>query len=182
MVRIGKSTVSLLIATSLLLALNGLATAGITGKIAGKIVDKETGEGLPGTNIVIEGTHLGAAANVDGRYFVLQVPPGTYTVVASIIGYQTVKLTNVRVSVDLTTTVDFNLSSQVVDLGAVVEIVAERPLIQRDGVTTMHVIEAQIVESMVADSYKDVLTLNSGVTTVTLENTIAVGNQVIPRR
>ena len=44
--------------------------AGTTGKIAGRITDGQTHDGLPGTTILLEGTHLGAAADVDGYYFI----------------------------------------------------------------------------------------------------------------
>lgn len=61
--------------------------AGNTGKIAGTVIDKQTGEALIGANVVIKGTNLGAAADLDGKYYILQVPPGKYEVVASFIGY-----------------------------------------------------------------------------------------------
>jgi len=147
-----------------------LAHAGTTGKIAGTITDKETGEPLPGVNVVIDGTTLGAATDLDGRYYILLVAPGTYTITASILGYQTTKTTSVQVLVDLTTTVNFVLSSQVLEMGQEVIIVAERPLIQRDGVTTMSVLTTETVEGIVADDFKDVLTLNSGVTTTQIRD------------
>lgn len=52
--------------------------AATTGKIAGVITDAKTGEALPGVNVVIEGTQMGAATNLKGEYFVINVPPGTY--------------------------------------------------------------------------------------------------------
>ncbi|MDZ7343746.1 MAG: carboxypeptidase-like regulatory domain-containing protein, partial [candidate division KSB1 bacterium] len=105
-------------------ALSAQVWSGTTGKIAGEVKDKDTGEPLPGVNVVVEGTTLGAATDASGRYYILLVPPGNYTVVASIIGYQTVRVSNVKVSVDLTTPVNFELSSKTVELGAAVEIVA----------------------------------------------------------
>lgn len=53
---------------------------GETGKIAGTITDKATGEHLPGANIVVMGTALGAASDLNGQYTILRVPPGTYSV------------------------------------------------------------------------------------------------------
>ncbi len=49
--------------------------AGTTGKIAGKVIDEETNEPLPGCNIIIEGTNLGAASNPDGEFFIINIPP-----------------------------------------------------------------------------------------------------------
>ena len=51
------------------------ALAGITGKIGGKITDKNTGEPLIGANVMIEGTERGAAADVNGNYSILRMPP-----------------------------------------------------------------------------------------------------------
>ncbi|MGH7451460.1 MAG: carboxypeptidase-like regulatory domain-containing protein, partial [bacterium] len=71
--------------------------AGTTGKLAGQVVDKKTGQPLPGVNVTVVGTNLGATTDPDGRYFVLQVSPGSYSVRASIIGYSAVVQTDVRV-------------------------------------------------------------------------------------
>ncbi|MDZ7625174.1 MAG: carboxypeptidase-like regulatory domain-containing protein [Ignavibacteriaceae bacterium] len=64
--------------------------AGTTGKIAGKVTDSKTGEALPFVNILIEGTNLGAATDIDGNYVILNIPPGKYNVKAQYIGYQAV--------------------------------------------------------------------------------------------
>ena len=54
--------------------------AGTTGKLTGKVTSKETGEPLIGANVMVDGTPLGAATDLDGNYFILQVPPKTYSV------------------------------------------------------------------------------------------------------
>lgn len=154
---------SLFMLPVMLLLVSSMAFAGTTGKISGVVTDKDTKQPLPGVNIVVEGTTMGAATDANGRYFILQVPPGTYNLVVTMMGYQSTKATNLKVSVDLTTTQNFEISSKVLELGEAVEIIAERPLIQKDGVTTMQIAEAELVENMVADDFKDVLTLNSGV-------------------
>jgi len=160
-----QRTLSLLLIAALFVVWCGIAGAGTTGKLAGEVRDKETKEPLPGVNVILEGTTIGSVTDANGRYYILLIAPGTYSITASILGYQSVKVSNVKVNVDLTTTVNFELSSQALQLGEQIEIVAERPLIQKDGVTTMQVTEAEVVENMVADDFKDVLTLNSGITT-----------------
>ncbi|HQJ47201.1 MAG TPA: carboxypeptidase-like regulatory domain-containing protein, partial [Ignavibacteriaceae bacterium] len=42
--------------------------AGVTGKIAGKVTDAQTGEELIGINVLVEGTTTGAATGIDGTY------------------------------------------------------------------------------------------------------------------
>ena len=91
--------------------------AGTTGKIAGRITDSSTGESLPFVNVIIMGTNLGAASDIDGYFSILNVPPGTYDVKASAIGFNSVTMQNVKVSIDLTTSINFELISASIELG-----------------------------------------------------------------
>jgi hypothetical protein len=68
------------------------------GKLRGRVTDRQTGEPLVGANVVIEGTGLGAAADVNGDYIILSVPPGVYTVRVTYIGYAPFGISNIRVS------------------------------------------------------------------------------------
>ena len=61
--------------------------AGNNGKIAGRLTDKANGEPLIGANVYIKGLKLGASTDIQGDYFILNIPPGTYTLTASMIGY-----------------------------------------------------------------------------------------------
>lgn len=60
---------------------------GQTGTITGEVTDINTGEAMPGVNVVLEGTQQGTVTNTEGIYTIPGVEPGTYTVVASFIGY-----------------------------------------------------------------------------------------------
>ena len=80
-----------------------------TGKIAGNILDKNTGEGLAGANVYLEGTTYGAATDVYGDFFIINIPPGNYTVVISMIGFERVKM-ELRVSVNRTSDASFELN------------------------------------------------------------------------
>jgi len=88
--------------------------AGITGKITGVVTDKETGKPIPYVNIIVVGTPFGAATDKNGRYVIINIPPGTYTVKASHVAYHTVTKTNVQVSADLTTVVNFVLTPKAI--------------------------------------------------------------------
>jgi hypothetical protein len=66
--------------------------SGTTGKIAGIVTDKANGEPLPGANIVVVGTTLGAAADLNGQYTILEVSPGTYSVQVSYLEYSLTRL------------------------------------------------------------------------------------------
>ena len=89
--------------------------AGDTGKITGTVIEKETGDPLPGANVILLETIMGTAVDENGYFLILNVPSGTYTVSAGIIGYSTLTITKVRVSGDLTTNLEFVLSPAVVE-------------------------------------------------------------------
>ena len=84
--------------------------AGTTGRLAGRITDAVSGEPLPFVNVVIMGTTLGAASDIDGYYSIINIPPGNYDVKASAIGYSSITYQDVKISIDLTTTIDFQLA------------------------------------------------------------------------
>ena len=140
--------------------------AGSTGKIAGNVVEKSTGETLPGANVVIEGTTLGAVTDPDGNYFIINVPPGSYTVSASMVGYHKATQTNVRVFIDLTTTVnfsgDYGLVEETIEL-AEITVVAELPVVQPDISANVANISAQDVETLPLTSVNEVVRLEAGV-------------------
>lgn len=60
---------------------------GQTGTITGTVTDVNTSETLPGVNVILQGTQQGTSTGADGNYTISEVKPGTYTVVASFIGY-----------------------------------------------------------------------------------------------
>ncbi len=70
------------------MAFSGTLFSQSTGKIAGKITDASTGNGLPGANVFIEGTNMGAATDLKGSYIILSVPAGTYNLIFKYIGYE----------------------------------------------------------------------------------------------
>ena len=90
--------------------------------VSGTVTDASTGEALAGANVVVTGTSMGAAATADGSYSISNVPAGSYTITASVIGYADGSQ-SVNVSGDAT--VNFSLSVSALELSAV-EILASR--------------------------------------------------------
>ena len=80
-----------------------------TGTLKGLVKDGATGETLPGANVIIVGTSLGAASNSKGEYTIQRLTPGTYTVKARYIGYKALDV-QVVISANTVTSQDFNLS------------------------------------------------------------------------
>jgi outer membrane receptor protein involved in Fe transport len=140
----------------------GLTRAGQTGKIAGHLTDAQTREPLPGASVVIEGTRLGAAANLEGYYFINNVQPGTYTLSISLVGYQKAIVKNVLVKIDLTTALDVKLSSVSIEASEVV-ITAERPLVQKDLTSTSAIVSSDELKAMPVENFDQVINLQAGV-------------------
>ena len=78
----------LLFLATLIFILSIQLNAGTTGKISGKVTDAETDEVLPGINILVEGSTMGAASDVNGEYLINNITPGKYTIIVSGIGFQ----------------------------------------------------------------------------------------------
>lgn len=136
--------------------------AGTTGKIAGKIVEESTGEPLVGVNVILVGTAQGAAADLDGNYFILNIPPGTYQLKAVAIGYASVTVNNVRVSIDLTTRMDFQLREEAIAMSEVV-VTAERPLVQMDLTSTAARVGGDQIAMLPIEDVATVVNLQAGV-------------------
>ncbi len=149
----------------LLLFLTSISSlyGGITGTIAGKIMDIETGTVLAGADIVIEGTTMGAQASKNGFYIIQNLPAGTYNVSASMIGYSKVTTTNVTVNVDLITELNFGLTAKVLPLEEVI-VIKRRDLIQSEITSSTYFISGEeINDKLPIDSYKDAISHLPGI-------------------
>ncbi len=146
----------------LTIVLTSLLWSGTTGKIAGTITDKVTGEALIGSNVVVVGTSLGAAADVNGHYSILYIPPGTYKVQISFIGYETVIVNDVRVYIDQTAHVDAVLGQQTINAEEVI-VLAERKTIKPDVATSVAAMSDKDVEALPATNVVTAIGLQAGV-------------------
>ena len=146
-----------------LLAAYAIVHAGTTGKITGVVKDAQTGEELVGASVLIEGTTMGAATDIEGYYVILNVPPGNYNVVASAVGYSRKTITGVSVSVDLTTTLNIDLAPTVIE-GEEVIVTAERRVLRKDLTSSESRVDASAIEKLPVSEVAEVLSLQAGVT------------------
>ncbi len=142
------------------LAVSG-AYAGTVGKIAGTVIDNETGEGIPGVAIRIEGTAMGAIAGFDGSYVILNVPPGTYTLAAQTIGYHMMTVQEVRIQSDITTEINFKLSSEAVKAKDII-VIAEQKKIDKYVMSGEIKKSGEDIQRMPVSNVGDVLRTTSG--------------------
>lgn len=134
---------------------------GQTGKLVGTVVDAATNEPLIGANIILEGTNIGAATNVQGKFIILNIPPGKYNVVASMVGYTKTIEKNVEIFIDRTTQVNFKLSDESVQLEQVV-VVAKKPPIIKDRTSSQTHIDDKQIQAAPIEGLRGALDLNSG--------------------
>ncbi len=133
-----------------------------TGKISGKVTDLETGEPLIGASVMVQGTNLGAATNLNGEYIILNVSPGKYSVVAKYVGYRQVEITNLNVSVNLTTEVNFKLPSEAFKQEEVI-VVAERPLVNKNITNATSVVRSEDIKNLPIRGVNAVVANQTGV-------------------
>ncbi|MBU1064045.1 TonB-dependent receptor, partial [bacterium] len=136
---------------------------GVTGKISGRVVDKDTGQPLPGCNIVLKGTYLGAASSAEGDFIILNIPPGTYDLRTTMIGYALLTIENVSVSVDQTTTINLDMTVESIQ-GETVLVVYNRPAVQADRTSTQVHISEDVIRDLPVQEINDLIEIQSGIT------------------
>lgn len=83
------------------------------GTLTGRVLEAETGTALPGANVVLQGTTLGAATGLDGYYRITRVPVGTFTVQVSYLGYESMTA-EAKIESKVITTQDFSLKEIII--------------------------------------------------------------------
>lgn len=157
-----KKVLHYLFTTFLTIIFSLSAYGGTTGKIAGRIIDFNTKEPIPGVNVIIEETNLGAATNIEGWYVINNIPPGIYTITVSAVGYQKKQITNIKVSTDFTTKLNVELAEESVTLQTIV-VEAESPLIRTDLTSSQSTIDATQIEALPVESMSQILRLQAGI-------------------
>ena len=144
-----------------LLAFVASAWSQTTGKLSGTVTGDD-GAPLAGANVFVTGTGSGASSDADGAFQILNVPAGSYTVKATYIGYSAKEVTGVRVISGLNTEVNFSLTTSTIE-GDVVQVTAEKPLIQKDETSSINVVTSEQLENMPIRSLDAVLATMPGV-------------------
>jgi hypothetical protein len=124
-----------------------------TGEIGGAVTSKATGEPLVGIAVAVEGTTLGAATDIDGKYVIKRVPAGTATLRITGVGYASKTVTGVEIIGAKTTTLDIGLDEESVNLQEVV-VTAEEVRSAENAVLAQRKRSASISDGVSAEQIK----------------------------
>lgn len=166
-------TVHLIVLSIFILIISNPIYPATSGKIAGSITYSKTGEVLPGANVFINAkwidgkeekipTVFGAASDYQGDYYIINISPGTYTVVCQMIGYANQKVEKVVVYGNRTTTVDFNMLRSTLEMEGVV-VTAQREVIKQDVSASKYYITSENIESLPLEGLDEILATQVGV-------------------
>ncbi|MCK5126893.1 MAG: TonB-dependent receptor [candidate division Zixibacteria bacterium] len=145
----------------ILIICNSQAVSGTAGKIAGVVMDRKSGDELPGATIRVVGTQSASKADSDGEYYIINLPVGVYNLSVSMIGYETMIYKDVRVLMDLTTPIDFELTEAPLDMQKSVTVLAQRPLIQRDNTSSGTIITRDEIATLANSGSVNTIISNS---------------------
>jgi outer membrane receptor protein involved in Fe transport len=147
----------------LALAVFSTAAAAQTGKITGIVTDAESGAPLDGAQVILQGSGLQTLTGSNGRYVLINIPPGTYSILARRIGYQGAEFTNVLVQIDVTRTVDFPLAVATATTVEAIKVTDEvAPLVQPGTTGSGINIQADEIASLPVTNITGILALQQG--------------------
>jgi len=136
-----------------------LAQSGV-GKISGKVIDAYTKEPLIGANIILMNTNLGAATDIDGNYFILNITPGTYEVRVSYVGYAPKTYEDVRIVANITYELNGELST---DFTLPDIVVVDKKFFESNSTNTVRVIDSDQISRLPVKGVTNIIGLQSGV-------------------
>lgn len=143
----------------ILLTLLGAAQ---NAQLTGVVRDEATGETLPGVNVFIQGTTMGTATDVNGRYTISPIAPGDYNVEFSFIGYKKKVFTGIEISRGETETLHVNLTSTVLTFEEVV-VVGDKPLVDVDDPKGTREIGSDVINQAPAAEIQQILNTQAGI-------------------
>ncbi len=162
----GRQLMSWLLCTALMSTLlSGGVFAAATGQIKGTILDKSTNKPVIGASVFVVGTKSGANTDLDGKYSILRLEPGTYVIKVSAVGYQEVEVTNVSVRSDLTVEVNQKLSEKTEQLQDKIVVEAEVDIIDKFTTSNQTIITKETIERQPVQTVDELIEQVAGVVT-----------------
>jgi hypothetical protein len=135
------------------------------GSISGKVIDKKTGHALPFATVTVMGAQKGGLTDSEGEFQVSGVPPGTYELKVQFLGYGPFSKPGVEVVAGKPTVVNVQLEEIVVRQEKVVEVTAERRLVEVRQGATIRSVNAAEIRNMPVATVSEVLQQQAGIST-----------------
>jgi outer membrane receptor protein involved in Fe transport len=151
------------IVLGILLVISSSALTQEPGRISGIVVAAKDGRPLGYANVTVVDAPYGTMAKPDGRFRIDDVPTSTYTVAVSMMGYGTQTRENVRVGPNETTELRFEMEETVVLVVGVVDVTAQKPMVDVDKTSTSHDVNIPDVEVRSVDTIEEVLATMPGI-------------------
>ncbi len=133
-----------------------------SGKISGKITNKENQDPLTGANIIIVQTQAGTSADGEGYFNLINVSPGKYSIRIMMIGYESITIEDVVVSVNRTTSLDIEMNQSVIE-GQEVVIYASKFSRKKDQTSTVKNISSEEIEILPVEDLGAVVNMQAGI-------------------
>ena len=171
MTRASSTSRLLVCAATLVLVVPFISAHAQTGKLTGIVTDAATNQPIEGVQVILQGTGYGGLTQSNGRFFIIALPPGTYTVSARRIGYQTTQQ-QTQILIDVTRTINFSLNPSTAQLQAVRVVESGgAPLVELSQTGTTQSITAEELEGLPVRSIRDAITLQAGFQEIPLAST-----------
>jgi outer membrane receptor protein involved in Fe transport len=132
-----------------------------SGKLVGRVTD-ESGEPLIGANVILDGTTMGAATDLEGYYSIINVRAGTYKVRFRFLGFKARVVENIRVSADQTTNLDAVLELEII-VGEEVVVIAQKPLVEYNQTSSVSSVNKDDIKNLPVQSLSEIVNLQAGV-------------------
>ncbi|MCF6239272.1 MAG: TonB-dependent receptor, partial [Candidatus Marinimicrobia bacterium] len=132
--------------------------------IEGRVMDAKAGIGLPGVNVIIKGTYYGGATDLEGRFRLTGMSPGTYDLEFTMIGYKVVLKTGVSVTIAEAVQVEIDLEETTLALGQEIIVEGERPLFEVDQTASSVRLTADDLKLNIVENLTDILAEQVGIT------------------
>src|SRR5438105_6231568 len=147
------------------LAFASPARAQDKGSISGRVVEKRTGHAIPFANVTVPEAKRGGLTDSEGQFLISAVPPGTWEVKVQFLGYKPDVRAGVVVTAGKPTVANFQLEDIVVRQEKVVEVTAERRLVDVKQGTTVRSVSAGEIRNLPVQTIAEVLQQQAGVST-----------------
>lgn len=159
----GMRTLKNLFALLLFIGVSVPAFSQSTGTISGVITEEGTDVTLPGVNVRIVGSNLGAATDPDGRYAIRNIRPGEYTIELTFIGFQIIQVTGIVVVAGETTEINQTMKEQVFESDEEIVVIGEKPIFDVEKSNTSVTITKADLDAAPIQRVEDAVSLQSGV-------------------